>query len=103
MCLLSNTCHNKAEVIIKLALNTNQLIILSNFFDISDFSLDSWISKNNLPQNLDPLPQWAVERLMQKWGVSQFNLSRLIKSEKLGISHKYFKLTKIITSFFNKV
>jgi hypothetical protein len=72
MCLLSNTRHNKAEVIIKLALNTNQLIILSNFFDISDFSLDSWISKNNLPQNLDPLPQWAVERLMQKWGVSQF-------------------------------
>jgi len=34
--------------------------------------LDSWISKNDLPQNLDPLPQWAVERLMQKWGVSRF-------------------------------
>ena len=37
-----------------------------------DFSLVSWISENDILQNVDPLPQWAVLQLMQMWGITRF-------------------------------
>jgi hypothetical protein len=32
----------------------------------------SWISENDILQNVDPLPQWAVLQLMQMWEISRF-------------------------------
>ncbi|VDI79784.1 Hypothetical predicted protein [Mytilus galloprovincialis] len=41
-------------------------------FPVKDFILDNWITENDLPSNVDPLPQWAVLQLMQMWGISRF-------------------------------
>ncbi|CAC5401975.1 unnamed protein product [Mytilus coruscus] len=41
-------------------------------FPVPGFDLESWLSSNSLPVNMDLLPQWSVEYLLQEWGIRKF-------------------------------